>query len=205
LITSMQSFVEHHSGEREVWERQMMTRCRPIHDPAAMGAEALRQIQPHVYAVRDREFLRREIHDMRQRVERELGRPRGKFELKRGPGGVMDVDFACHFLQLVHGPEIAALRTCSTRAALASAVDAGVLDVETGTELTRGYEYLRRLETCLRLFELRNVSSFPLQPQDCAPLARAMTATGDTGAFMGELERNAAAVRSAFQHLLRPH
>jgi glutamate-ammonia-ligase adenylyltransferase len=118
LITTARAFVEYHCARRETWERQLMTRCRPVFDPAGIGADAMDHIRPHVYGTREVDALRLDILGMRRRVERELGRPRGRWELKRGHGGTMDVDFACHYLQLAHGAAETGLQTSSTREAL---------------------------------------------------------------------------------------
>ncbi len=203
LVTSMQSFVDYHRVERETWERQMMTRCRPIFDPGGMGAAALDQVRPHVFAARDREALRRDILGMRMRVERELGRRRDGFEVKRGRGGIMDVDFACHFLQLAHGRDIPALQICSTRAVLEAAVAAGVLAQDAGSSLRGGYEFLRRLEMCLRLYDLKNISGFSLEPAASAPLARAMGYRDPSGAgFRDALAEVTDRVRGVLETIL---
>ena len=181
LITSVRSFVDYHSAEREVWERQMMTRCRPVFDPYGLGARALAQIQPLIYAAPDRIRLRESILAMRLRVERELGRRRGQLELKRGRGGIMDVDFICHYLQLAYGADFPVLQTCSTRAALGAAMQVGLLQKEAGAGLREGYEFLRRLESGLRLYDLKNVSSMSLEPDACEPMARCMGYGADSG------------------------
>lgn len=204
LLTSLRSFVEHHSGPREVWERQLMTRCRPVFDPAGLGRAAMDQVTPYLYATRDPAGLRSAILAMRMRVERELGRPRGRFELKRGRGGVMDVDFACHYLQLAHGHRCAALRSCSTREVLRNAAGADLLNAEAENDLRSGYEFLRRVETCLRLFDLKNVSCVPMEAEDCLPLARAMDLDGGSAQrFLDALQEITGAVRARLLELLR--
>lgn len=201
LVTSVRSFLEHHQAPRDTWERQMMTRCRPVFDPNGMGAAALEAIRPQLFAPRDPARLRADILDMRLRVERELGRRTGRVELKRGRGGIMDVDFICHYLQLTHGESVPALQTCSTRAALGEAVQAGVLPAAVATDLSRGYEVLRRVETCLRLFDFKNVSGFAVDGADCMPLARAMDPDcTETGPFLAELQSVMDTIRA---HLLR--
>ncbi len=203
LITSVQSFIDYHSAEREVWERQMMTRCRPVFDPSGLGAGALAQIRPCIYAEPDLAQLREAILAMRLRVERELGRPRGRLELKRGRGGVMDVDFVCHYLQLGHGRRVPALQSCSTRDILTCSEQAGLLPAEAAGELRRGYEFLRRLETCLRLFDLKNVSSFSIEPEDCMPLLRAMGfAEAGPEAFAGAARDVMSGLRSQLERIL---
>ncbi len=190
LITSVQSFVDYHSAEREVWERQMMTRCRPVFDPTGLGARALARIQPFIYAEPDLDRLREAILAMRLRVERELGRRRGQLELKRGRGGIMDVDFICHYLQLAHGANFPVLQTCSTRAALEAAVQVGLVQKEAGVGLREGYDFLRRLESGLRLYDLKNVSSISLEPDACEPMARCMGYGADSGTKFLDMVKN---------------
>ncbi len=205
LITSVQSFVEHHSGEREIWERQMMTRCRPVFDPSGLGAGALAQIWPCIYADRDPAMLKKAIFAMRLRVEHELGRPRGRYELKRGHGGIMDVDFVCHYLQLAHGRALPALQTCATRKVFQVAEDAGLLPGPVTADLRHGYEFLRRLETCLRLFDLKNISSFSLEAETGSALVRAMGfAHGESDSFVAVLQAHTTAVRRRCAELLDP-
>jgi glutamate-ammonia-ligase adenylyltransferase len=139
---------------------------------------------------------------MRMRVEHELGRPRGKFEVKRGRGGLMDIDFISHYLQLRHGPERPELRTCSTRTALARAAEAGILQAEAARLLLDAYDWLKRVEACLRLFDMRSVSAFSDQPEKIAPLARGMGCGDDAGHFLEEYRRTTGSVRACFDELL---
>lgn len=202
LITSSRSFIEYHGGTRETWERQVMTRCRPVYDPSGLGAETLERVLANVYEERDCGALAQDIRDMRVRVERELGRPRGKFELKRGRGGIMDVDFTAHYLQLCHGNRIPELKVCSTREALRASMAAGILGEEAGGNLLEGYEYLKRLETCLRLFDLKSTSAFSEQSASALALARAMSdGAGDAEVLVGNYLRAADQIRAQFNRI----
>jgi glutamate-ammonia-ligase adenylyltransferase len=202
LITDAGAFREYHAAERPVWERQMMTRCRPVYDPAADGERAMHDVLPHIYGRRDAQQLGSEIHAMRMRVERELGRVEGKFELKRGRGGIMDIDFASHYLQLAHGADVPALRTCSTRAALHAAGDAGLIDGAAARDLLDGYEFLKRIETCVRCFDVKNTSVLARDAAALAPVARAMGFEEDVAAFEAAYRRMTAMVRGRFEEVL---
>jgi glutamate-ammonia-ligase adenylyltransferase len=159
-------------------------------------------VLPHVYGRRPAEELRAEIRSMRRRVEHELGRPQGKVEVKRGRGGLMDIDFISHYLQLRHGTERPELRTCSTRTALGRAAEAGVLPQETARLLLDAYDWLKRVEACLRLFDMRSVSAFSDQPEKIVPLARGMGCGDDAGRFLEEYRRATGSVRTCFDQLL---
>jgi glutamate-ammonia-ligase adenylyltransferase len=202
LITTADSFRAYHAGSREVWERQMMTRCRPVCDPESVGARAMQSVWPHVYERRPSGELRVEIRAMRVRVERELGRPQGKIEIKRGRGGLMDIDFISHYLQLRAGIERAELRSCSTRTVLTRAAAAGMVPAQAAQRLLESYEYLKRVEACLRLFDLRSVSSFSDRPEAVVSLARAMGCGDDAQRFLDDYRRTAETVRGCFEELL---
>jgi len=48
LVTGTQSFVDYHKGEREIWERQMMTRCRAVVDNGKIASSALAKIESSI-------------------------------------------------------------------------------------------------------------------------------------------------------------
>jgi len=202
LITTSDSFKAYHAGTRDVWERQMMTRCRPVWDPERVGAQAMQSVLPHVYGRRPAAELRAEIRAMRLRVERELGRPQGKIDVKRGRGGIMDVDFISHYLQLLGGVEDPGFRNCSTREVLNRAAAAGTLPPEAAARLVDGYDWLKRVEACLRLFDMRSISAFSDQPGAIVPLARGMGFADDTQRFLDEYRQRTAALRVRFDEVL---
>jgi glutamate-ammonia-ligase adenylyltransferase len=201
LITTADSFKAYHAAARDVWERQMMTRCRPVCDPEGVGERAMGSVLPHVYAQRPVAELRVEIRSMRQRVEHELGRPRGKHEIKRGRGGLMDIDFISHYLQLRDGATDAALQSCSTRSVLARAAATGRLDPDAATLLLGAYDYLKRAEACLRLFDMKSTSAFGEDPDAILPLARAMGCGDDAARFLDEYRRTTESVRACFDEI----
>ena len=166
LISPVRYFIEYHSGTREVWERQMMTRCRPVVDRHALAAHALSTITPFIYAALDPELLRAEILLMRKKVQDELGSPQEKYELKRGYGGIMDIDFLTHFLQLRHGHDNPALRTPSTRTALRQLAGSGIIGTGQSEELLAAYDFLKKLEGILRVADLKNTGTFSSDARD---------------------------------------
>ena len=59
LLTSVQSFEQYHQAPRDIWERQMMTRCRPVYEMNGVGMAALAAILPCIFYVHDGGHLRR--------------------------------------------------------------------------------------------------------------------------------------------------
>ena len=179
LISPVEYFIEYHSGQREVWERQMMTRCRPIIDDSNLAEKALKIIKPMIYTEYDDTYLCTEIIQMRKRVEKELGSPKGKYEIKRGIGGIMDIDFITHYLQLKHGYHYPELQTPSTRQALRQLEHLNLLNTKQKSELLKAYDYLKKIESVLRVMDLKCISAFPQEAHKVHVLSRAMGHSGE--------------------------
>lgn len=186
LITSKAAFEDYHNDERDIWQRQLMTRSRPVVDGSGLATEALSAINDHIYARYDAESLRAEIRAMRLRVEHELGSPAGRYELKRGRGGVMDIDFISHYLQLLHGADQPDLQTPSTRLALQRLSEHDWLTAKHRDALLQGYDFLKRMESRLRVFDMKAVSSIPREASQLVILARGMGYGQDDGTAAGE-------------------
>lgn len=206
LVTSADAFRDYHCSERDIWQRQLMTRCRPVIEAGGLAGRVLADVQPHIYADYDPERLRVEVRDMRARVEHELGSPAGRFELKRGRGGIMDIDFISHYLQLLYGHHDSDFQTPSTRTALERLNQRQRLSDAHCECLLRGYDFLKRMEARLRVFDMKPVSSIARDPESLTTLARALDyqAEDDEAAarqLLGDYHDVTAAVRRAFDEV----
>lgn len=173
LVTPYNSFSEFHKGERETWERQMMTRCRAVAGESALSKQVEREIINNIYGKYEMALLAREIMNVRLLVERELAGGGNKFELKRGRGGIMDIDFIAHFLQLAYGHEHAQLRTTSTRAVLRTSGTLGLIDENTSDLLCNAYDFYKKSESALRVFDMKSISGVNKETKSMLPVARA--------------------------------
>lgn len=203
LLTPAAAFLEYHQSTCEIWERQMMTRCAPVFDPHGLGRECLDKVSQYIYAVYDGDKLRREIIAMRRKVEDEKGDLRGKYEVKRGSGGIMDIDFLTHYLQLSHGHNCPELRTCSTRAALNRLAQNGFMTETISAKLLQAYDFLKRVESSIRLFDMKPVSAFPDQTAQHLPVAAALGyLDAEAGEFIQEYKYVTAYVRQQFINIV---
>ncbi|MBT7953349.1 MAG: hypothetical protein HN764_17110 [Gammaproteobacteria bacterium] len=182
LITSEKSFLEYHQGKREIWERQMMTRCQAVIDKQGLGENSLQQVRPYIYTTSFDQSATTEILSVRQRVEDELGSRRGKIDVKRGKGGIMDIDFITHYLQLQHACDSPELQTSSTREALSILAELNLLKQDDANNLLHAYDFFKQIEACLRLFDMKSVNSFSRTLDDGNALVRAMSYKGEGAA-----------------------
>lgn len=130
LVSTVQAFAEYQQHKAWVWEHQAITRARCVAGDAAIGA-SFEQIRHQIMCQpRDTAALKQEIAQMREKM-REAHKPKaGRFDVKQGVGGIIDVEFIVQYLvlaQSAHYPEltdnignIALLQRCAQLGLIAS-------------------------------------------------------------------------------------
>jgi glutamate-ammonia-ligase adenylyltransferase len=142
-------------------------KARPVVGAAAAREEVERIIAAATY---DRPWTAADVTTMRRMRHRmEQGARTGN--LKRGPGGVVDIEFIVQMLQLVHGGREPAVRTPETLRGLVALREAGLLGAERFTFLERAYRMLRAIEGRLRLLDAAARHDFPEEPAEQRKLA----------------------------------
>src|SRR6185436_17334984 len=87
---------------------------------------------------------------LRERQARELV-PAGRFSVKMSRGGLVEVEYAVQYLQLLHGRERPELRSPSTLAGLERLRAASLLTTEEAATLRDAYVFWRRVADGLRM------------------------------------------------------
>ncbi len=168
LVTSIQKFLDYYTkGEGQLWERLALCRARPVVASARM-AERMHQV------IREAAFCRpwqpkdlREISAMRQRLEEAAGNE----NLKRGPGGMVDIEFVVQALQLRHGPEDPEVHVPHTIEALQCLEKRGYMPAEDAQFFRESYRFLRTLESRVRLVNPTARNRLPIDPTELARVA----------------------------------
>jgi [glutamine synthetase] adenylyltransferase / [glutamine synthetase]-adenylyl-L-tyrosine phosphorylase len=152
LVTSLDSFLDYHRKEAQIWERQALTKARVVLGDHLLASQLEDVIRHTVYGATIDDDGRREIHRLRMRMEHELAKETaGSYNIKTGRGGMVDVEFAVQYLQLKHGCRFPELRTTSTIVALKEIRTLGLLHEGDAETLLTGYKFLRKLENRLRI------------------------------------------------------
>ena len=134
---------------------------------------------------------------MRHRLEETAG----PGNIKRGPGGIVDIEFAVQLLQLAHGGKKPELRTPGTLAAWAALRAAKVLAANDANFLVESYQYLRSVECGLRLMHSTARNELPRNALDLAKLAKRQGAA-DAQALLDECRRYMAGNRALFERIV---
>jgi len=173
LVSSLEAFERYHEESAHLWERQALLKCRFVAGDRDFGKRVEERIRGYIY---DRPLppnAAEEIHRLRMRMEQELGREReDRLNLKVGRGGVVDVEFAVQYLQLLHGGSHPAVRARGTLRALYELQRAGIVTLDQYKTLDEGYRFLRSLDVRLRLSHDASIDSFDPQWLEAERLER---------------------------------
>ena len=159
LVSSLEAFEDYQREAAWVWERQALIRARPVAGDPVL-AEKFNEIRASVLADISRlENLRDEVHDMRERMRRELGsRGEAGFHLKQDRGGIVDIEFMVQFLTLRwcrDHPQL--LRHTATIHLLKALAKQGLLKSAYAQTLIEAYRQYRALGHRLTLAEASSV------------------------------------------------
>ncbi len=105
-------------------------------------------------------------------------------DMKRGPGGIVDVEFLVQMLQLRHARANPKLRRANTLEALQVLYAEGVLDADDYELFDAGYRLLRTIEGRLRLMNSAARDQLPQDPTELAKLAHLLHYPSSDGLLM---------------------
>jgi [glutamine synthetase] adenylyltransferase / [glutamine synthetase]-adenylyl-L-tyrosine phosphorylase len=178
LVSSVAAWERYHRESSRLWERQALTKLRPVAGDRPLGARVLEDAHRFVYgeraarAMESRPKLAAAITAMRDRIESELAGAIPELDLKAGRGGLIDIEFAAQYLQLAHGHVHREMRATSTVAALSEAAELVIANPDDCQLLIEGYEFLRLIEHRMRFVHDRSVHRLPDDPIELEKLAR---------------------------------
>jgi glutamate-ammonia-ligase adenylyltransferase len=204
LVTPLAEFGRYYAnGGAQLWERQALTRARVVHGDAAFGQEVMEAVAQGAFGLPWRPELADEIQQMRERLEAS----RSERDLKRGFGGIVDVEFLVQLFQIKYGQQFPALRTGNTWEALDNLRQTGLLSEADHATLRGSYDFLRLVESRLRIVHNRSLDELPERPEDLEKLARRLGfEAGPDGSavdkFVEELERHTTQTRGLFLQLV---
>ena len=202
LATSIDALEAYHrpGGGAQTWEKQSLVHARIVAGPAALAASFRACLDRLLYEdpLSAPELV--SILAMRTRIEEKLGTGSPGVAFKASAGGLFDIEFIAQALQLRHGHADARLRQPSTRGTLRTLAAEGLLPADVAEDLLGNYEFLRSIETALRLDTNRAAISLPPDVGRREALARWLRFP-DFDSFASEHLRRLVKTRQIFDKL----
>lgn len=168
LATTLHALRVYHAakGAGQPWERLVLVRARVVAGNMPLGKDFEQWREEMLFARPPGGEDLASVWALRVKSEREKGAlqpPERAY--KAGAGGLLDTECLAQMLVWAHGGRHPRLRAPSSRAILRAAAAEGVLEKAASEELLQNYDFLRRLELCLRREVNEGVDHLPDDPE----------------------------------------
>ena len=196
IALALRGYEMYYESWGRAWERAMLIRARPAAGDAELGSGFMEMIRPFVY----RKYLDYgaidEIRSLKTRIDSTFKRG----DIKRGYGGIREIEFFAQALQLIYGGREPLLRERSTLKVLHMLLQKALVGQEDYFVLSDNYRYLRTLEHRLQQLNNLQTHTLPSGVAELEVLGRKMGFT-DAAAFVSDLEGRRSRVRDIYNSL----
>lgn len=167
--------ISHYESSALPWERAAFIRARAAAGDIALGQRFLDSIQPFVWR-RSLDFgVIEEVRQISARIRDHFAqgaRIGPGYDLKRGRGGIREVEFFVQIQQMIHGGRDPSVRAAATLDAIVELHAAERLDDAMAVELADGYRLLRTIEHRVQMVEDAQTHLLPADPHALDNVAR---------------------------------
>ncbi|NUO78224.1 MAG: bifunctional [glutamate--ammonia ligase]-adenylyl-L-tyrosine phosphorylase/[glutamate--ammonia-ligase] adenylyltransferase [Lysobacter sp.] len=203
LAWSFAAMEQYFQREGRDWERYAWQKARPVAGDIEAGERFLEALRPFVY----RRYLDFGALDglraMKAAISAEVARKELADDIKRGPGGIREIEFLAQALQLIRGGREAELRGRRLLPALRELIAQRQIGEAAGAALIDDYRYLRRLENRLQMLRDAQTHALPESDGDRARIAHGL-GYADWEQLRAALDERRARVTAEFDALLAP-
>lgn len=205
LAISIDGALTHYETSALAWERAAFIRARAAAGDTEAGNAFLAAIRPFVWR-RSLDFGA--IAEIGRLTSQIRASSRGQavagpgFDLKKGRGGIREIEFYAQVHQLIHGGRNPALRLRGTRATLDALADAGLIPAEEALMLGTSYDRLRTIEHRLQMVQDQQTHRLPPTNEALDNVAR-LDELADGRALVGEVATITSRVGDLYDTLIR--
>ena len=196
IALALRGYEIYYESWGRAWERAMLIRARPAAGDATLGRGFIEMIRPFVY----RKYLDYSAIDEIRSLKTRIDSTFKKGDIKRGYGGIREIEFFVQALQLMYGGREPLIRERNILKALHRLLQKSLVGQEDYYELSIHYRYLRELEHRLQQMNDLQTHMLPSGKADIEALGRKMGCSGGS-AFLSDLEKRRRDVRAIYDSL----
>ncbi len=173
LITlPLEAYYRYYKKRGETWERMVLLRARPVSGDHLMGKDFLKRVFPFIFEKPCGKNEFRAIRDFKEKIDEAVATRRQLLlDVKRGTGGIREIEFILHTLQLKYAGGDAKLRKQGTIRVLKRLAEKSLLSRKTETLLAEAYLFLRDVENKLQMLNDYQTHLLPTSPKETDALA----------------------------------
>ena len=146
LTSSLAALEQYYQREGRDWERYALIKARPVAGDLKAGARFIEDVRPFVYRRYIDYSSVEALQEMHSNVRDDARRKDRLDDIKRGPGGIREIEFLAQCFQLLRGGRDTSLQTPSLDGALREISKLGLLSRKIVNEIRHDYTFLRLLE-----------------------------------------------------------
>jgi [glutamine synthetase] adenylyltransferase / [glutamine synthetase]-adenylyl-L-tyrosine phosphorylase len=164
VAISTASALHYYEREGRTWERAAMIKARPCAGDPKAGEAMVAEIAPFVWRKHLDFAALADVHDMKRQMQTFRGQSEISVEghnVKVGRGGIREIEFFAQTQQLIAGGRHPELRVRPTLEALDVLASSNWITFEARDELTKAYEFLRRVEHRLQMMADEQTHALP--------------------------------------------
>ena len=196
LTSSLAALEQYYQREGRDWERYALIKARPVAGDPEAGARFIEDVRPFVYRRYIDYSAIEALQEMHANVQHDARRRDRLDDIKRGPGGIREIEFLAQSFQILRGGREPALQTPSLDGALSAIEQLELLSSTAIGEIRNDYAFLRLLENRIQALRDQQTHRLPAD-EDRARIARGM-AEPDSEALETSLERTRRRVGKRF-------
>ena len=197
LTCSLAALEQYYQREGRDWERYALIKARPVAGDNAAGLRFIDDVRPFVYRRYIDYSSVEALQEMHSNVRDDARRKDRMDDIKRGPGGIREIEFLAQCFQILRGGREIRLQTPSLDKALHEIGKLGLLSRKAVADIRNDYAYLRFLENRIQAFRDQQTHTLP-QGEAREVIARAMYEE-DVAALELSLSRTRKRVGERFQ------
>ena len=148
ICLNLDATLSHYLEYGQTWERAMLIKARPVAGNVALGKAFIEGISSFVFKRYLDYTSVAALADMKRRIDMQAGHAEiaEGFDVKRGTGGIREIEFIIQSMQLLHAGRDTSLRVQEGKSALNLLHKKGFLPVEEVERLFESYCFWRRVE-----------------------------------------------------------
>ncbi|MGB2757065.1 MAG: hypothetical protein WBD02_05310, partial [Acidimicrobiia bacterium] len=175
LSRTIEGYAAYYERWAEAWEYQALLKADVVAGSIDLGAAFCDMTGGILWSAALPNDALRTLRHMKSRSEQQV-KTKGQLDrdVKRGIGGIRDVEFSIQMLQLVHGRSDAALRSPTSLVALEALRDGKYLTHNDASTFRESYIFLREVEHRVQLVDEAQTHLIPEHDEDRELLARTM-------------------------------
>ncbi len=174
VALSFNAMEQYYQREGRDWERYAWIKARPVAGDLDAGMRLIEMLRPFVYR-RYLDFTAIEgLRDLKGRIDLEVDRKDLADNLKLGPGGIRELEFAVQLAQLIRGGREVALRCPGFLDALIALQGGGQFEQEMASRMRALYLFLRHIENRVQMFADEQTHALPGDEADALRIALAL-------------------------------